>query len=302
MSKKKALISLIVLAVVGSIVAFYASNLFFSDIANIAVGFSRSTLFATFPALVLGAIIVTACLYLVRLYKRPKTIKRLSTVYTFIIIGLSLVGLITAVLAGVLVYGSFTKPYPFPGYLIIAIVLYVLIIGAMLYGLFKCIRPMPEDEEKFKVTVGHVFHTLGLFLLISLAFNRFGALLFLPFYVEPSTFGMTFVLYLFLLVPMALLVYKVLDIFGLCQKLFIYVVALAGVTLVLMALTIILGRSDTAFISSVSPVMPLERLASMPVELIIHCLTYVGVLAYYLVREIKKLKAEKKAALEEIKE
>lgn len=302
MSKRKAIIALIVLAIVGSVVGFYASNLFFGDIANVAVGLSRSTILATFPALMLGAMIVTACLYIVRLYKRPKTIKRLSTVYSFIMIGLAFVGLLTAILAGVLVYGSFTKPHPFPGYLIIAIVLHALVLGAMFYGLFKCIRPMPEDEEKFKVTVGHVFHTLGLFLLISLAFNRFGALLFLPIYVEPSTLGMTFVLYLFLLVPMALLIYKVLDIFELNKKLFIYVVALAGVTLVLMVATIILGRSDTAFISSVSPVMPLERLASMPVELIIHCLTYVGVLAYYLVREIKKLKAEKKAAPEEIEE
>ena len=55
MSKKFAVISLAILAVIGSIWTFYASNMFFGDVSNFGAGFMKTTLFVTLPGLLLGA-------------------------------------------------------------------------------------------------------------------------------------------------------------------------------------------------------------------------------------------------------
>ena len=286
MSKKNTLIALIIIALVGSFVTFYASNLFFSDIGNIDVGFSKGTFLASIPALMFGAMFVTGALYLTRLYMRPKTLKRLSSTYLFVVMGLSFVGFLTALLAGIMTYGSLVAPYPFPGYILVAMIFHLIVLGSAIFLLFKLVKPLPEDEEKFKVGPKHVFHTLGLFLLIALAFNRFGAFMFMPFYVSLKSFGKTFVFYLFLLIPMALLIYKAAVIFELKLNRFIYAIVVAALNIVLFAVVAILGKSDTSFISAVSPAMPLERLASMPVEILIHFTAQLATSIYYVIREI----------------
>ena len=276
MSKKFVIISLIITAIIGSLVTFYASNLFFSDVSNFGAGFMNTTLFVTLPMMLFGAMLVALPLFIIRFYQRPNSRKVLCRNYLFIAIALAAFGAIFAVLGGVLNMHSFTKPYPFTGYLIIMLVLHVLIIAGAAVTLFKVVLKMPDDSEKYKVSVKHVFHTLGLYLLIALAFNRFGAFLFMPIYVQWSTLYKTFVYFLFLLIPMALLVIKVLKI----------VVAILNV--VLMALVVVFGISDSTFISAVSAAAPLERLGSMPMELLIHFVVYLGVSVYYIIIEKRK--------------
>ena len=288
MSKKFVMISLAALAVVASLLTFYASNLFFGDVSNFGSG--SPTLFVTFPAMLLGAMMIAAALFIVRFYQRPNSRKVLCRNYLFIAMALGVFGAIFAVLGGVINYrGNFLK-YPFPGYLIIMIVLHVLIVAASAVVLFKLVLKMPEDSEKFKVSVKHVFHTIGLFLLIALAFNRFGAFLLMPVYVQWSTLYMTFVYYLFLLIPMALLVIKVLGILD-YKPLFIPTVVVAALAVVLFAVTAVIGVNDSAFISAVSAAAPLERLGSMPMEILIHFCAYLGVSIYYIIKEVKAKKA-----------
>ena len=290
MSKKFLVISLIVIAILGSLMTFYASNMFFGDVSNFGAGFSKTTLFVSLTGMLFGAMFVAAPLYLVRLYMRPNNKKALSKLYLIIAAVLACFGIIFAVLGGVVNYrGNFTK-YPFPGYLILMIILHALILCCSIFSLIKFVKPMPEDSEKFKGGAKHVFHTLGLFLLIALAFNRFGAFLLLPVYVQWSTFYMTFVYYLFLLIPMALLAVKVLGILG-YKPLLIPVVVVAALNVVLFAITAIIGVNDSAFISAVSAAAPLERLGSMPMEILIHFVSYLGVSIYYIIKEIKNKKA-----------
>ena len=287
MSKKFVMISLAVIAVLGSLLTFYASNLFFGDVSNFGSG--SPTIFATFPSMLFGAMLIAATLYIVRLYKRPENKKALSKLYLIIAAVLAFLGIVFAVLGGVVNYrGNFVK-YPFPSYLIIFLVLHVLVLAASVFAFFKFVKPMPEDPEKFKGGVKHVLHTIGLYLLIALAFNRFGAFLLFPVYVLWSSFYMTFVYYLFMLIPMALLVIKVLGILEF-KPLFIPTVVVAALAVVLFAVTAIIGVNDSAFISAVSAAAPLERLGSMPMEILIHFVTYLGVSAYYIVVEIKAKK------------
>ena len=288
MSKKFVMISLALIAIFGSLLTFYASNLFFSDVANFGSG--SPTLFVTFPALLLGAMFVAAALFIVRFYQRPNSRKVLSRNYLFIAIALACFAVIFAVLGGIINYRGNFLSYPFPGYLIIMIVLNVLIIVGAAITLFKVVLKMPDDTEKYKVKPLHVLHTLGLFLLISLAFNRFGAFLLMPVYVQWSSLYMTFVYYLFLLIPMALLVIKVLGILD-YKPLFIPTVAVAALAVILFAVTAIIGINDSAFISAVSAAAPLERLGSMPMEILIHFVTYLGVSIYYIIKELKAKKA-----------
>ena len=297
MSKKLTFIVLAIIAVIGSLLTFYASNMFFGDVSNFGAGFMKTTLFATLPGMLFGAMLIAAPLYIVRLYMRPNNKKALSKHYLIIAAVLAFFGIVFAVLGGLINYrGNFVK-YPFPGYLIIMLVLHALVLGGSLFLLFKFVRPMPEDEEKFKGGVKHIFHTLGLYLLIALAFNRFGAFLLMPIYVQWSTFYMTFVYYLFLLIPMALLVIKVLGIYG-YKPLFIPVIVVAALNVVLFAVTAVIGINDSAFISAVSAAAPLERLGSMPMEILIHFCAYLGVSIWYIIKEIK---AKKESSSEEAK-
>lgn len=286
MSKKFAIISLIIVALLGSLLTFYASNLFFSDVANFGAGFAQTTLFATLPAMLLGAIFIAAPLYIIRFYKRANSRKILTRNYLLIAIALAAFGMIFAILAGIINYRGNFVSYPFPGYLFIMIVLDVLIIAGSAICLLKFVPKMADDSEKFKVNFLHVLHTIGLYLLIALAFNRFGAFLLMPVYAQFSNLYKTFVYYLFLLIPIALLVIKTLKILEIGKGYFIPLLIVGGILNIgLFASIVVLGMNDSAFISAVSAAAPLERLGSMPMEIMIHFVVYLGVSIYYIIKE-----------------
>ena len=292
MSKKTTLISLIVIAIIGSFVAALAGNMFMGDILNKGLPVSGMTFFATFPSLMVAALLVAVFLYVLRLYQRPKTFKRMSRTYLIIAIVLSAIGFVTAILCGAITYGGkFLTLYPFPGYLIIAMLTHLLIIAGAIVGLVM-LRKVPQDEEKFKVRAKHVFKTLGWYLFISLTFYKTGMFLGLPVYVHWRTLYMTFPFYIWLLVPVFMGTIKVLNILGIMSKklnlgLSIGALALhAGLSIYI----ILMGRANSMFVSNISQCMPLERLAAMPVEMPIHVLAIGAVGVILLVQAIKALK------------
>ena len=295
MSRRLTLAALVALTLLGSLFAVLGANMFFSDIGNMsAVG--PKGFITTFPALMFAALFPTCFLYVLRFYLRPKTFKRMTRLYVIIAMALSFVGLICTILSGAMVYGSFVKPYPFPGYLIIFIILHVLVLGGGVFALLK-LQKLPEDEERFKVTVKHVFKTLGWFLFISLAMERFGLFVASPIYIYWRNFYMTFPFYLFLLVPAFLGTVKVLDLLGYLERPNLkLILSIAGIacTVVLFVAIAIPGILNTSYVSSVSTAMPLERLASKPVELLIHLFSNLAVGIILLVQALKarKQKAE----------
>ena len=290
MSKKFSLIALAIIAVLGSLVTIYACNLFFTDVPYFGPNIMDTAIFASFSALLFGAYFVMGALYICRVHLRPKTIKRLSSTYLKITIVLSALGFIFALLAGLVNYGTLLSKYPFPGFVIVAMVLHLLVLAASIFVMIKYVKPLLEDEEKFKVTAKHVFFTLGWFLFVALAFNRFGAFLTMPIYVELRNFYQTIFFYLFLLVPMAILVKKAFDVFELKLNRFLFVIIVFAINLVLFLVVVIIGLNDTTFVSSLSPAMPLERLAAKPVEIIIHFASQFGILLAWLIKEIKAKK------------
>lgn len=293
MSKKFSLIALAIIAVLGSLMAFAASNLFFTDVPYFGPHIMDTAIFSSFTALFFGAYFVIGAMYIVRSYLKPNIRKRMSKTYLKTTMVLAGLGLIFAILSGVITYkGNLLAPYPFPGFLILMLVGHALVLGGAIFAFLKPVKALPEDTEQFKVGAKHVFFTMGWFLFTALAFNRFGAFLTMPLYVELRNFHLTFLFYLFLLVPMAILVKKVFDVYELKLNRFVYVIVVFAINLVLFLAVAIIGMNDTTFVSSLSPAMPLERLAAKPVEIIIHFASQFGILLAWLIREIKAKKAK----------
>lgn len=292
MSKKFSLIALAIIAVLGSLMAFAASNLFFTDVPYFGPHIMDTAIFSSFTALFFGAYFVMGAMYIVRSYLKPNIRRRMSRTYLIVIIVLSVLGMIFAILSGAVTYsGNFAAPYPFPGFLILMLVAHFLVLCGAIVSLAVLVRRIPADTKQFKVGAKHVFFTMGWFLFTALAFNRFGAFLTMPLYVELRNFHLTFLFYLFLLVPMAILVKKVFDVYELKLNRFVYVIVVFAINLVLFLAVAIIGMNDTTFVSSLSPAMPLERLAAKPVEIIIHFASQFGILLAWLIREIKAKKA-----------
>ena len=291
MSKKFSLIALAIIAVLGSLMAFVASNLFFTDVPYFGPHIMDTAIFLSFTALLFGAYFVIGAMYIVRSYLKPNIRKKMSKTYLKTTMVLAGLGFVFAILAAVINYnGNFLASAPFPGFIILMMVMHLLVLGGSIFALLKPAKALPEDTEEFKVGAKHVFFTMGWFLFTALAFNRFGAFLTMPIYVELRNFYQTVFFYLFLLVPMAILVKKVFDVFELKLNRFIYVIILFAINLVLFIVVAIIGLNDTTFVSSLSPAMPLERLAAKPVEIIIHFASQFGILLAWLIREIKAKK------------
>ena len=268
LSKRNLVISLAVLTLVGSLLTVLSSNMFFDDIFNIAVGLSRSTLFATLPAVFLTMDFVAAIFYLLRLYKRPKNFKALSKLYLIIICAMNGVGFISAILAGAVVYHNLLSANPFKGYILIFMILNFLVAAAAGVGLFF-LRKVKDDEEKFKVNFKHVAKTIGWFMFLMMIFNRFGMFMVSPVYIYWRNFALTFPFYLSMLLPLYFGVIKVLrdlDIIK-SRKLMmgLAIGGLAGVA-VLFGYIGVVAILDSAFISAISPAMPLDRMSSKPIE------------------------------------
>lgn len=293
MDRNKSLITLGVIAFVGSIIGFVGTNFFMQDVLNKSANMF-STLLTSLPMLMLGSILVSAFLYVMRLNKRPKTFKKLTKHYLIVGLVLSGVGFLTAFLAGILTYGSFFKPYPFYGYLIIMIVLFAVLIWAAIYFLNK-IKNRPEDEETFKVTAPHVFSTIGWFLFIALVFNRTGAFFAMPFYVQWRTLHITFPFYFYLLCPLFIGIVKVLIDFKILEKgsrLILPLVA-GSVQIILFLVVVFIGVNNSVMVSAVSPAMPLERLASAPLEIIIHFASMLAVSIILVVQSVRNKNVDK---------
>ena len=279
------LISLAVLTVVGSLFTMLASNMLMDDLFNKGVAFSNTTLFVSLPAVGVALVFLLGVLWLIRTERHPDCKKRITRLYLIIAMAFNALGLIGAILGGTVVYGTFTGTHPFAGYLIIFMTLNILLIGAGAAGLFLYVKKMPEDEGKIKINFVYVLKSIGWVLFIGMVFNRFGTLLTMPVYVYKGNLGQTFPTYLYLLVPLYLGTVIVLYDFAIIdrKKSFIMGIIGLGLSVAFFLYTTIMGLNSTAYISSISQVYPIDRMASMPIEYLIQFLSFLGVGAAILV-------------------
>ena len=296
MKKKYVLICLGVLAVLGALFTALASNMLFDDLFNKGVALANMTIVVSLPAVSVATMFVLGVLWLIRTYRHPDCKKRITRLYLIIAAAFGLIGLVGSILGGALIYGTFTGNHPFPGYLIIFMILNILILGGSGYGLYYVFKKMPEDTGRVKVNAVYVLETIGWVLFIGMVFNRFGMFLGMPTYVYLRNLNHTAPTYLYLLLPLYLGVVEVLFKFEIVKRKQAFIMGIIGLGLnvLFFAYTVISGLSDTAFISSISQIYPIDRMASLPIEILLHFLAFAGVGAAIMVvnRPVKEPKAE----------
>ena len=278
MKRNHVLIVLIVLLIAGSLMAIQGTNTFFDDIFNISVGAAGSTLITSLPAVALTLAFVAAIFYVIRLYKHPDCMKSLTRLYLIFALIIGFCSVLGSILSAALIYHDFFGTHPFAGYHLIFLLLGLCLIGGGVFGLLQ-LKKFKEDTGKIKINFIYVLKTIGWFLFILLTLNRFGNFLGAPQYVYLRNLGQTFPFYLYLLMPVYLaviLVLRDLDYISRKNGFLMGTIAL-GLNLVFFVYIALMGMNDTAFVSSLSPAMPLERMASMPMEILIHFLSYLGV-------------------------
>ena len=302
---KKKLIPLIVLAVltvIGSLFTMLASNMLMDDLFNKGVVFAKCTLFVSLPAVSVALLFLLGVLYIIRTQRHPDCKRSILRLYLTIEMAFALIGLVGAILGGTVVYGTFLGTHPFKGYLIIFMILNILILLAGAAGMYCVYKHMPKDEGKVKINFVYVLKTIGWVLFIGMVFNRFGTLLGMPVYVYTRNLYYTFPTYLYLLVPLYLGVVIVLYNFEIIdrKKTFLMGIIGAGASVLFFAYTTVKGLTDTAYISSISQLYPIDRMASMPIEYLIQFLSFLGVAAAIMV--IARPQKEKKEEKEELAE
>ena len=296
MKKLYQLISLGVITVVGSLFTLLAANMLFDDLFNKGVAFSNMTLVVSLPAVSVALLFVLGVLYFIRTYKHPDCKKRISILYLIIEMAFALLGVIGAILGGTVVYGTFTGPNPFKGYLIIFLILNILILAAGAVGLFFVLKKMPEDEGKVKINVAYVFKTIGWVLFIGMVFDKFGLFITMPIYVYTRNLNHTIITYIYLLLPLFLGVVEVMYVYGLLKRKLFFILGIVGLGLnvLFFAYTAVQGLNSTAYISSISQIYPIDRMASLPIEFLLHFLAFAGVGAAIMVqnRPVKEAKEQ----------
>lgn len=299
MKKKLPVIILILTALIGSFINFYASNLFLSDVSNLTFGFYNRPYYvlATLPGVSLAFIFVLLAIFLVRYIRHPEYLKRMSKLYVIIFMAFSFVGLVSSILSGILVYKTFTAPNPFPGYLILSIILFsiCLILGVLFFTLL--FKRIPEDKERKEITAGYVFFSILFSVLTYFAFNRFGAVLWICSYVDGPTLYMTWPFYLYLLLPICMFVHTVLYAFDFYKKhnlaALVTISVITGLFIIGGVYTILVGRAVPEFISVISPAEGASRLLAKPIGIILHIVLF-GILDIYsLYHSIKYYKKHK---------
>ena len=297
MSRRTAGILLIVLGIVGSMATFYGLNLLFSDVANMMMSSISIDLVTTFPGFIISLDLILASIYVLRYVRRPEYKKRMTLLYCIILGVLSLIGVVTTIISGVAVYGSLAAPYPFAGYMIICLIIHILLLGGSCAGYFFTRKHMQEDPEKRKMRVGYVCYTITLFMLFQFAYYRLGAVLLAPLFIQWRTLYLTWPFYLAMLIPTGILVHTILytfNVYRVHQKAGVIHAAICEGLCVALCLTVVLiGMNNTQFISAISPVLPLERLAALPIDTIVFILFMNGFGIFELIYSIRYYKHHK---------
>ena len=291
MSKKLSLILLVITSLVGAFIAFYATNLVMYDVGLNTYGFQEPSIISSLPLFMIGLSFALVAMFILKLQKFASSKRKLVKVYSTVLAAYAFVGLVCSILTGTMIYGSFVAPYPFMAYGLICTIANVLILAAALVARFYLVRKFPEDTEEAKIGVKTVFKALGLGFVSYFALDRLGAIMWAIEYAQARTLYMTFVFFVYMLVPAGTLAYLALNYFGKsakeCKATRIYLMALIGVHFVFAILTLVLGATNPLFVSAVSNAMGLERLASMPVVIL---LMVVGYSAYFIVQIVRAIK------------
>lgn len=296
-NKKQTSLLLAATIIVGSIVTFYGTNMILSDVSNMFYSKINLDVVTSLPIFLISFQMVAIFLCLLDLATDPENARKIIVGSMDVVVFTSLLGFATTIVTYAFMYYKFMAPYPFKGASVILIIYYVLMFVA---GSFLNVWGQGlEKPEKKKGGFGNAIFKIVRAIFVFYAFNRFGALLLSPTYIQWRTLGLTCPFYLSLLVPItlvSLMVYSSLDFGGKGAKSgLILAVVVFVADVILSACVFILGAMYTKFPAAISPALPLERLITMPIDVIIQCVVSTLLGAYAVIGIAKRYKNDKRA-------
>ena len=229
--------------------------------------------------------------------------------YSIILLCFALVGIVTSILDGTIVYHTFIGDYIFFAFPLFMLIIHAVFLGISLYLLIPSIMQICKEkpEKTWKNTRFYwVRQTLVAFMLM-FALEKLGGLVLLPIYWSSYDSGYVVPMLIQFLVPIFLFVAYMIDrYFKHDKKLNIILLSIAlGYTILSMTYMLIMCIVWKGFYMNIanplSPILQLERLITRPLGAIIlyaFCLLYSGI---NLVLNIVRLAKEKKAPKEEAK-
>jgi len=279
LNKKLVLSGVLVLSCLAAVIIFLSCNLFYTDLSCY---FGGLTFLSTLPAMMICFELVLLIIFFLRIYKHIDRAANYLRTYSIIGIAFSVIGIISDILACIILYdGNFFAPYPCNGYMIGTL---IILLAFAVELIVDRIKYKNLEKVEFKVTPSHVFKTMFISFFIFYSLNRFGAVLCSIEYIHFRTLYMTFPFYILLLLPFSLFVYVLLRYFELIKGKgqVIYPIIVGALDIVLVTVCAIIAYNNTQFISAVSPAVPLERLATMPIETILLAIFVLAGCAKYI--------------------
>ena len=225
--------------------------------------------------------------------------------YSLILGCFAIVGIVTSILDGTIVYHTFVGDYIFFGFPLFMLIIHAILLGISVYlaipSIIEICKEKPEKTWKNPRFYG-VRRVLVAFMLM-FALEKLGGLVLLPIYWSSYESGYVVPFLIQFLVPTFLVaIYFVDRQFKHDKKLNIILLSSAlGYTILSMVYILILCNVWKGFYQNIanplSPIMQLERLLTKPFGAIIlyaFCILYSGInLTLNIIRLIKEKKAPK---------
>ena len=293
-TKKRIIFALIALAIVGSIVTFHATNLVLASILNKDCPFNEFivTLFPSLTFLFVALDFVLFMFLFYRLYLHPTHEQRIYLVYGATLVAFSIAGFITNTLSGALTYGNFLTAHPFVGFHIIMYFFHALMLALGFLMIFHFRKKVINDDILIhKTTAKYVFQTILLALIVFITLNRLGAFILSPTFIQWSSLGLTYPAYIALILPTIIIVIDLAYVFGGFKKSpKAGIVACAFILFFSIFCCIQIcyrGMSDQLFIQLISPINPIGRLLTFPVDAVLQMVIAAGLAIFTLVDSIR---------------
>lgn len=295
-NKKQTTILLAIITVVGSIIAFYGTNLLLSDLSNMFYMTISQDIITSLPIFIISIQMVSGFICLIDLDYRPANGRKYIVRCMDVLVFTSLIGLGATIVSYTTIYHKFMAPYPFKGASIILLVYYVLVFaGSSFLNVWGQGLPKPEKKA---LPFRRILFRMVRIIFIYYAFNRFGAFLCSPSYMRIKTFWLTLPFYLSLLIPIILTAFMVLynmyyDVKWAKSGLILAIILFVA-DIVFFAAIFFLGSKYTEFPAAISPAIPLERLIKIPLDVIVQSVISTAMGLYALIAMLKRYKREQR--------
>ncbi|MCQ2553333.1 MAG: hypothetical protein MJ150_03415 [Clostridia bacterium] len=285
---KKFKVTITLVAIMGSVATFFATNMLMSDISNMFYMTITKDVISSIPWFIVSLQFVLTVMAMVRVEGRPQYKKARTKIYLNIGLVFAAIGIIFSVLTGTMIYHSFTLPYPYK-FGVISVVIWHCLMLAIVLVLKTKVKTWPDDLAKRKLTIGRVFYTILASLMTFYALNRLGAIMLMSAYVHRASLNKTWIFYLSLLLPAAVLLNAIYDEMGEFKKhTKAFIVYNTCLLIADVALLIGVGLSafDSQFVSVISPAVPIERLITIPIDTLLQHGSVFILAVYCLVKAI----------------